>query len=63
MIFLMIFNDIYNDILKIKKNMIKVNIKVHRNYLKQLQEKAESYVMSLLLSDLNLIEKLWDIMD
>lgn len=56
MIFLMIFNDIYNDILKIKKNMIKVNIKVHRNYLKQLQEKAESYVMSLLLSDLNLIE-------
>lgn len=63
MIFLMIFNDIYNDILKIKKNMIKVNIKVHRNYLKQLQEKAESYVMSLLLSDLNLIEKLWDIID
>lgn len=43
--------------------MIKVNIKVHRNYLKQLQEKAESYVMSLLLSDLNLIEKLWDIID
>lgn len=25
--------------------MIKVNIKVHLNYLKQLQEKAESYVI------------------